>query len=78
MMPAGFLQGSIEEKDAGANRAGIRVGPGGIEQGVQPPGFDFGVVVEEDEELAAGSGRGVVVPAAEAEIQRERRALARR
>ena len=54
---AGVLHGAVGEQQLRPDRGRLRVGVGMVDQRIQPSGVRLGVVVQEDEQLAARRGR---------------------
>ena len=58
--PAGLLQAAVGIDQPGADQADLRMLSESVEHRVQPAGLRHGVVVEEDDEIAARQLRAVV------------------
>ena len=65
---AGFLQAAVGIHELGADQAGVRMSLEGLQHRIQPARLRHGVVVEEDQELAARQRRAVVAGGDEAAI----------
>ncbi len=67
---AGLLHAAVREEDPAADRGGVRVLVQRLDQRLEPAGLDRRVVVEQEQQLAAGLAGQPVVAAAEAEVDR--------